>query len=113
MRSLPLYTTDRPEVHDIVRRMRRLVDEYRERVLIGEMYLPLERLVHYYGADLRGRAPAVQFPAHDRAAGSRADRAAHRRVRGRAARAAAGPTGCSATTTSRASRSASGPRRRA
>ena len=51
---LPLQTTDRPEVHDIVRRMRRLLDEYRERVLIGEIYLPLERLMQYYGADLEG-----------------------------------------------------------
>ena len=51
---VPLQTTDRPEVHDIVRRMRRLLDEYRERVLIGEIYLPLERLMQYYGADLQG-----------------------------------------------------------
>jgi alpha-glucosidase len=34
--------------------MRRLLDEYRERVLIGEIYLPLERLMQYYGADLQG-----------------------------------------------------------
>jgi alpha-glucosidase len=53
-RLVPLYTSDRPEVHDIVLAMRRLLDEYRERVLIGEIYLPVERLVKYYGADLRG-----------------------------------------------------------
>jgi alpha-glucosidase len=51
---LPLHSCDRPEVHDIVRRMRRLLDEYGERVLIGEIYLPLERLVQYYGVDLEG-----------------------------------------------------------
>jgi alpha-glucosidase len=51
---VPLHTTDLPEVHDIVARMRRLLDEYRDRVLIGEIYLPVERLVRYYGADLRG-----------------------------------------------------------
>jgi alpha-glucosidase len=51
---LPLHTTDREEVHEIVARMRRLLDEYPERVLIGEIYLPLERLVAYYGADLAG-----------------------------------------------------------
>jgi alpha-glucosidase len=51
---VPVQTTDRPEVHDIVRRMRRLLDEYRERVLIGEIYLRLERLMQYYGADLQG-----------------------------------------------------------
>ena len=51
---IPLYTADRPEVHEVVRRMRRLIDEYPERVLIGEIYLPVERLVHYYGVDLEG-----------------------------------------------------------
>jgi alpha-glucosidase len=51
---VPLYTSDRPEVHDLIGRMRSLVDEYEERVLIGEIYLPVERLVSYYGADLEG-----------------------------------------------------------
>jgi alpha-glucosidase len=41
-------------VHDVIARCARLVDEYDERVLIGEIYLPIERLVAYYGADLRG-----------------------------------------------------------
>jgi alpha-glucosidase len=53
-RLVPLYTADRPEVHDIVVQMRRVLDAYGERVLIGEIYLPLERLVAYYGADLQG-----------------------------------------------------------
>jgi alpha-glucosidase len=34
--------------------MRGLVDRYKDRVLIGEIYLPIERLVQYYGADLGG-----------------------------------------------------------
>src|SRR4051812_16256672 len=51
---VPLHSTDRPEVQDIVARMRRLLDEYDERVLIGEIYLPVERLVKYYGANLQG-----------------------------------------------------------
>ena len=51
---VPLHTTDLPEVHAIVARMRMLLDEFRERVLIGEIYLPVERLVKYYGADLSG-----------------------------------------------------------
>jgi alpha-glucosidase len=46
---LPAYSTDQPEVHVIVREMRTLVDEYRDRVLIGEIYLPIHRLVTYYG----------------------------------------------------------------
>jgi alpha-glucosidase len=51
---IPMQTTDRPEVHDVVLQMRRLLDAYSERVLIGEIYLPVERLVKYYGADLQG-----------------------------------------------------------
>ncbi|HEX7125453.1 MAG TPA: alpha-amylase family glycosyl hydrolase [Thermodesulfobacteriota bacterium] len=47
---LPVYTTDRPEVHDVIATMRRVVDEYDDRVLIGEIYLPVERVVTYYGA---------------------------------------------------------------
>ena len=31
-----------------------VLDEYSDRVLIGEIYLPLERLVAYYGKDLSG-----------------------------------------------------------
>ena len=51
---IPLYTTDRSEVHGVTARMRGLVDRYKDRVLIGEIYLPIERLVQYYGADLGG-----------------------------------------------------------
>jgi alpha-glucosidase len=46
---LPIYTTDRPEVHDMIAMMRRVVDAYDDRLLIGELYLPIERLVTYYG----------------------------------------------------------------
>src|SRR4051812_29584272 len=38
--QLQLYTNNRPEVHDIIRRMRKLFDEYDERVMVGEIYLP-------------------------------------------------------------------------
>jgi alpha-glucosidase len=53
-RLVPLYTVDRPEVHDVIAEMRRVADEFPSRVLIGEVYLPLERLVAYYGRDLAG-----------------------------------------------------------
>jgi alpha-glucosidase len=53
-RLLPLYSTDRPEVHEVVRGLRAVTDEFPERVLIGEIYLPVERLVAYYGRDLSG-----------------------------------------------------------
>ncbi len=47
---LATYSTDRPEVHDIIGLMRRAIDEYDERMMVGEIYLPVERLVTYYGA---------------------------------------------------------------
>jgi len=53
-RLVPLYTADRPEVHDVIAEMRRVADEFPDRVLIGEIYLPLERLVAYYGRNLAG-----------------------------------------------------------
>jgi alpha-glucosidase len=51
---LPLHTTDQGEVHDVIAGMRRVIDEFDQRVLIGEIYLPVERLVAYYGKDLLG-----------------------------------------------------------
>lgn len=51
---LPLYSTDQPEVHGIVRKMREVMDEFEERVMIGEIYLPVQRLVMYYGEDNKG-----------------------------------------------------------
>jgi alpha-glucosidase len=51
---LTVHSTDQPEIHEVVSRMRALLDEYEERVLIGEIYLPVERLVTYYGEDLSG-----------------------------------------------------------
>jgi alpha-glucosidase len=53
-RILPLNSTDQVEVHDLIAEMRRVIDEFDSRVLIGEIYLPLERLVAYYGKDLGG-----------------------------------------------------------
>jgi alpha-glucosidase len=55
---VPLYTADLPEVHDAISGMRRVLDEFPNRVLLGEIYLPIERLVAYYGRDLDG----VHFP---------------------------------------------------
>jgi alpha-glucosidase len=57
---LPVYNTDRPEVHDAIAAMRRVLDEYGETAMIGELYLPIERLVAYYGADNSG----IHLPAN-------------------------------------------------
>ncbi len=51
---IPAYSTDQPEVHNIVSMMRRLTDEFEERLIIGEIYLPIQKLVTYYGTDNSG-----------------------------------------------------------
>jgi len=53
-RHFQVYNSDQPEVHDVIAEMRSVVDRYDERVLIGEIYLPIEKLVAYYGKDLSG-----------------------------------------------------------
>ena len=46
---LPVHTTDLDEVHDVIAGLRQVVDEFDDRLLIGEIYLPVERLGAYYG----------------------------------------------------------------
>lgn len=58
---LPVYSTDQPEVHDIVREMRKVLDEYRERIMIAEIYLPVHKLVRYYGDDGNGAQLPFNF----------------------------------------------------
>ena len=41
--------------------MRAVLDEYADRVLIGELYLPIDRLVAYYGRDGRGAQLPFNF----------------------------------------------------
>jgi alpha-glucosidase len=57
-RLLATYNTDRPEVHDIIALMRSVLNDYEERMMVGEIYLPLERLVAYYG----GQGTGVHLP---------------------------------------------------
>lgn len=54
-RQLRIYSEDRPEILETVREMRAVADEYDgDRVLVGEAYLPLERLMQYYGEERDG-----------------------------------------------------------
>jgi alpha-glucosidase len=53
-RVVPRHTTDLPEVHEVIEGLRGVIDAFDQRVLIGEIYLPFEKLVAYYGRDLRG-----------------------------------------------------------
>jgi len=62
-RLLQLHSTDQPEVHRIAAEMREIADSYGamgqgKRVLLGEIYLPVDRLMHYYG----GKRPGVHLP---------------------------------------------------
>jgi alpha-glucosidase len=63
-----IYNADQPETQEIVAEMRGVLDAYgptmgerdgSNRVLIGEIYLPLPELVRYYGAPREMPAPAV------------------------------------------------------
>jgi alpha-glucosidase len=58
-RYLSVHTTDQPEVHGVIEEMRDLIERYDDRLLIGEIYLPVERLVTYYG---RGGVEGVHLP---------------------------------------------------
>ena len=60
-RFLQVYSADQPETHDVIAEMRSVLDQYDERVLIGEIYLPIERLVAYYGQNLRGAQLPFNF----------------------------------------------------
>jgi alpha-glucosidase len=53
-RLLRLFSGDRPELHDVIAGLRRVVDEFPDRLLIGEVYLPIEKLAAYYGRNLAG-----------------------------------------------------------
>ncbi|MDQ3145210.1 MAG: alpha-amylase family glycosyl hydrolase [Pseudomonadota bacterium] len=52
------HSTDQPEVHEICAEFRSLADSYGERLLVGEICLPVTKLMTYYGAD----APGVHLP---------------------------------------------------
>jgi glycosidase len=53
-----LNSTDQPEVHGVAADFRALADDYGDRVLIGEICLPVPRLMTYYGTE----APGVHLP---------------------------------------------------
>jgi alpha-glucosidase len=63
-RVLPVHNADQPETQEIVAEMRAVMDAYgptmgaaqagSNRVLIGEIYLPLPELVRYYGGPGKG-----------------------------------------------------------
>jgi alpha-glucosidase len=75
-RHIRKYTTDLPEVQGAVRELRALVDGFGERVLIGEAWLPFDRLMAYYGPAL----DAFHLPFNFHLIGTRWDAVALRAV---------------------------------
>lgn len=53
-----VFTKDRPETHEFIGGMRDVLDEFPDRVLIGEVHLPLARAMAYYG----GERPYFHLP---------------------------------------------------
>jgi len=53
-RNLQIHSADQPEIHHVTAEMRSVMEEYDNRLLIGEIYLPLERLMSYYGEEGSG-----------------------------------------------------------
>ncbi len=56
-----IYSADRPEIHIIAAGLRCVMAEFDDRVLIGEIYLPPEKLVAYYGNNLDGAQLPFNF----------------------------------------------------
>ena len=54
VRYITSYSEDQPLVHDVIAEMRKVLEEFDERLLIGEIYLPLNKLVTYYGKENAG-----------------------------------------------------------
>lgn len=46
---LDVYNADQPDVHEVIAEMRQVVERYPGRMIVGEIYLPVEKLVTYYG----------------------------------------------------------------
>jgi len=51
-----IYTQNIPGVHRLIKAMRSVLDEYDQRMMVGEIYLPNEELVKYYGARREDRS---------------------------------------------------------
>lgn len=45
-----IYTANMPEVHDLIREMRKVLDSYDDRMMVGETYVPNDVLIRYYGS---------------------------------------------------------------
>ncbi|MBP2158774.1 MULTISPECIES: alpha-amylase family glycosyl hydrolase [Asticcacaulis] len=53
------HSANQPEVHQVAHSFRQIADEYGQRLLVGEICLPVEQLVRYYGDP---DTPGVHLP---------------------------------------------------
>lgn len=63
--AMQIHTQDQnwPDIIDVVRRIRTVMDEFPERMTVGEVFGPPEQIVKYYGTDGRdGLSLAFNFP---------------------------------------------------
>ena len=44
-----IYVANLPKVHEIIKDMRKVMDNYPDRVMVGETYMPYKDLIMYYG----------------------------------------------------------------
>ena len=75
----PPTTPIAPKSTTSLARMRKVLDEYGERMMVGEIYLPLERMVTYYGSQGDGvhlpfNFQLIELPWHARAIADAIDR---------------------------------------
>jgi alpha-glucosidase len=47
-----IYLKNVPGIHEIIKEMRHVIDEFPDRVMVGETYLPVTELGKYYGAQM-------------------------------------------------------------
>jgi oligo-1,6-glucosidase/alpha-glucosidase len=59
LKVLQHYSAHQFEIHEVAHSFRRLADAYGDRLLVGEIFLPLDQLMTYYGAP---DAPGVHLP---------------------------------------------------
>ena len=58
LKVLQTHSTHQPEIHELAADFRQLADDYGDRLLVGEIVLPLDELMTYYGSD----RPGVHLP---------------------------------------------------
>jgi alpha-glucosidase len=58
LKLLQLHSTNQPEVHELAAEFRALADSYGDRLLVGEIVLPVSEMMEYYGCD----RPGVHLP---------------------------------------------------